>query len=148
MAEDIVVGIDGSPGAALALGFAIDEAGFRGLPLRIVCAWEPSAGAYVGETFAPTPDSFLQAEGHAQEVIRAALERVAADASLTATAVAIEGGPATVLVEQARDAKLLVVGSRGRGGAASLLLGSVSRTVVLHAPCPVVVVPSVDRDAA
>lgn len=147
MADDIVVGIDGSPGADAALAFAIDEAGFRGLPLRIVCAWEPSPGQYLGETFAPTPDSFLQAEDRAQEVVRAALERVAADASLTATAVAVEGSPATVLVEQAGNATLLVVGSRGRSGAASLLLGSVSRTVVLHAPCPVVVVPSVDRSA-
>ena len=52
-----------------------------------------------------------------------------------------EGPPATVLVEQASDASMLVVGSRGRGTVAGLVLGSVSQEVVKHAACPVLVVP-------
>ena len=60
--------------------------------------------------------------------------------SLEGEALAVEGQPAGVLLEQAADAELIVVGNRGRGGFESLLLGSVSQQVVHHAACPVVVV--------
>jgi nucleotide-binding universal stress UspA family protein len=137
----VVVGIDGSPGAETALHFAADEAAQRGLPLRIVYAWEAPAGTYVGEAFAPTADGFVEAEHHADDVLRAALERVAAGAAIETEALAIEGHPAKVLIEQSQDAALLVVGSRGRGAAAGLLLGSVSQKLAQHAPCPLAIVP-------
>jgi len=141
----VVVGVDGSPGSAAALRVAAEEAAQRGLPLRIVCAWEPAAGTYVGEAFAPTADGFVEAEHHAEEVLRTALERVAVGAPAVETeALAVEGSPAKVLIEQARDAALLVVGSRGRGAAASHLLGSVSQKLSHHAPCPLVIVPTPD----
>ena len=140
----VVVGVDGSRGAAAALRVAAEEAAQRGLPLRIVCAWEPAAGTYVGEAFAPTADGFVEAEHHAEEVLRTALERVAVGAAVETEALAVEGSPAKVLIEQARDAALLVVGSRGRGAAASLLLGSVSQKLSHHAPCPLVIVPTPD----
>ena len=95
----------------------------------------------MGEAFAPTTDAFLEAEHHAEEVLRTALERLSPDAAVTVEAVAVEGHPATVLVEQARDAELLVVGSRGRGAAKSLLLGSVSQSLAHQTPCPLVIVP-------
>jgi nucleotide-binding universal stress UspA family protein len=135
------VGIDGSSGAEAALRFAAEEAAQRGLPLRIVCAWEARAVTYVGEAFAPTADGFVEAEHHAEEVLRLALERLADGPAIEKEALAIEGDPATMLIEQARDATLLVVGSRGRGTAASLLLGSVSQKLAHHAPCPLVIVP-------
>lgn len=141
MTSCVVVGVDGSPGAVDALRFALDEARLRGLPLRIVCAWEASATTYVGETFAATPDAFLEAEHHADEVLHTALANLDADAGVEIEALAIEGHPATVLIEQARGAALLVVGSRGRGTAASLLLGSVSQKLAHHSPCPLVIVP-------
>ena len=140
----VVVGVDGSRGAAAALRVAAEEAAQRRLPLRIVCAWEAPAGTYVGEAFAPTADGFVEAERHAEEVLRTALERVAVGAAVETEALAIEGNPAKVLLEQARDAALLVVGSRGRGAAASLLLGSVSQKLAHHAPCPLVIVPTPD----
>ena len=141
----VVVGVDGSRGAAAALRVAAEEAAQRGLPLRIVCAWEAAAGTYVGEAFAPTADGFVEAEHHAEEVLRTALERVAVGAAAIETeALAVEGSPAKVLIEQARDAALLVVGSRGRGTAASRLLGSVSQKLSHHAPCPLVIVPTPD----
>jgi nucleotide-binding universal stress UspA family protein len=62
-------------------------------------------------------------------------------------ALAVEGHPATMLIEQARDAALLVVGTRGHGTAASLLLGSVSQRLAHRAGCPLVIVPAADRPA-
>lgn len=137
-----VVGIDGSPGGEAALDFAFEEARLRGLLLRIVCAWEASDTSYVGEAFAPTADVFLEAEHHAEAVLRAALERLAPRADVRVEALSVEGHPASVLIEQARDAVLLVVGSRGRGATTSLLLGSVSQSVAHHVHCPLVIVPS------
>jgi len=54
----------------------------------------------------------------------------------------VEGAAASVLADEAADADLLVVGSRGFGGFRELLLGSVGRQCAEHAPCPVLVVPS------
>jgi nucleotide-binding universal stress UspA family protein len=137
----ILVGIDGSPGGNAALHFALEEARLRGLPLRVVCAWEALATTYIGEAFAPTADAFLEAEHHAEAVLRAALERLAPDAAVKVEALSVEGHPATVLTEQARDAALLVVGASGHGTTASLLLGSVSQAIAHHAPCPLVIAP-------
>jgi nucleotide-binding universal stress UspA family protein len=54
----------------------------------------------------------------------------------------VPGGAAQVLVEEAKGASLLVVGSRGRGGFSGLLLGSVSQQSAHHAPCPIVIIPA------
>jgi nucleotide-binding universal stress UspA family protein len=137
----VVVGIDGSPASEAALDFALVEARLRELPLRVVCVWEAAPSAFIGEAFAPTADVFLEAEHHAEAVLRSALERLTTDNAVQVEALSVEGRPATALVEQARDAELLVVGSRGRGAAGSLLLGSVSQSVAHHAPCPLVIVP-------
>ena len=136
----VLVGVDGSAEADAALRFGIAEARLRGLPLRVVCAWEAPASAYLGEAFAATPDAFIEAEHHADDVLRAALARVAS-AGVSVEAVSIEGPPAAVLLEQAAAAELVVLGSRGRGAAKRLVLGSVSSDVAHHAPCPLVIVP-------
>jgi nucleotide-binding universal stress UspA family protein len=135
----IVVGVDGSSESEAALRFAADEAKLRGAPLRIVCAWQPSASASLGEAFAATPDAFETAERRAQDVVRAALEHLQHE-SLEMEAVIEEGGPGAVLVEQAANAEVLVVGSRGLGATRRLVLGSVSHHVAQHANCPVVIV--------
>ena len=135
----VVVGVDGSRESEAALWFATEEATLRGALLRIVCAWEPSASGNLGEAFAPTPDEFVHAKHHAEDVLRGALQQVRA-VPLKVEAVAEEGGPAVVLLEQAAGAELLVVGSRGLGAAKRLLLGSVSHDVAHHASCPVVIV--------
>ena len=137
----IVVGVDGSAEADAALDFAISEARLRGAPLRVVCAWEPSASSYAGEAFAATPDAFVAAEHHAVEVVRAALARVQHH-DVDVEALSVEGSAASALVEQATGAELLVVGTRGRGATRRLLLGSVSSEVAHNAPCPVTIVPT------
>jgi len=135
----VVVGVDGSRESEAALRFASDEAKLRGALLRIVCAWEPSASGYLGEAFVPTPDEFVHAEQHAEDVLRGALQQLQGE-SLEVEAVAEEGGPAAVLLEQAAGADLLVVGSRGLGTAKRLMLGSVSHELAQHARCPIVIV--------
>ncbi len=140
--ETIVVGVDGSECARAALEFAAREAALRKARLRIVCAWEIPPAVY-GGGFAPTLDqptldAFRDgAETVVQEAVVAAKEL---QSTIECEGNAAQGQPAEVLLQEARDADLIVVGNRGHGGFASLLLGSVSHQVVQHAPCPVTVV--------
>jgi nucleotide-binding universal stress UspA family protein len=140
--ETIVVGIDGSEGGTAALEFAAREAGFRGARLRVVSAWHVPPTAF-GGGFAPPPDPATWDDllERAQQVAEQALASVKKlQPSLEGEALAVQGHPADVLIEQGADAALIVVGRRGLGGFRSLLLGSVSQQVVQHATCPVVVV--------
>jgi nucleotide-binding universal stress UspA family protein len=140
--DTVVVGVDGSKGADAALEFAAQEAALRTASLRIVSAWQIPIVTY-GGGFAPplNDEAFDSFRVRAQTVADEALARAKELApSLASEAVAVEGQPAQVLLEQAAHATLIVVGSRGLGGFKSLLLGSVSQQVVHYAPCPVVVV--------
>jgi nucleotide-binding universal stress UspA family protein len=143
----IVVGIDGTPAADAALAFALDEAKLRKLPLRIVCAWEIPPLEYAGAAFAPSPDLSVGAEHHAEAVLADAAEKIGPDPGIHVETVAVPGHPAAVLLEQARDATLLVLGTRGRSGLASLVLGSVSQAVAHHCPRPLVIVPAAEKSA-
>ena len=140
--ETIVVGVDGSDGARVGLQRAVNEASLHGARLRVVCAWSIPSEVYAGG-FAPgideaTFDGFREA---AEIIVREALAEVQRMApGLESEGEAVEGQAAEVLLREAEDASLIVVGNRGRGGFASLLLGSVSQQVVHHAHCPVLVV--------
>lgn len=136
--QRIVVGVDGSPGSQAALRWAVDEARLRGAALEVVRVWSWPV-PYVGPGMAGL-DPALLAEGE-EALLEEALSQV--DTSgLDVDRVLVEGPAAHRLIEQAKGADLLVVGSRGRGGFRGLLLGSVSQQVVQHAPAPVVVVPT------
>jgi nucleotide-binding universal stress UspA family protein len=139
----IVVGVDHSAGAKAALRFALEEARLRRTTLRVVHAWQ---FGYIG---APGIEGTLPTVGGDLEEIRrgaeAALDRTLREVAADAADVEIErrvdqGAAAAVLVEESRGADLLVVGSRGHGGFAQLLLGSVSQQCAQHAECPVVIV--------
>jgi nucleotide-binding universal stress UspA family protein len=136
----IVVGIDGSKAAEAALTFAFEEATLRQEPLRIVCVWEVPAIEYAGAAFVPTPDLASSAETEADAVLARAAARLGPDCGIHVETVSVHGHPATVLVEQAADATLLVVGARGHGALATLVLGSVSKAVVQHCLAPVAIV--------
>jgi nucleotide-binding universal stress UspA family protein len=136
----IVVGIDGSPGARTALRFALHEAQLRGADLRVVAAWQLPAMAYAGGVGPGDPELYGELEHAARGNATYALERVDAG-GVEITTVVREGSAAHVLLEEAADADLLVVGSRGLGGFRGLLLGSVSQQCAHHAPCPLVIVP-------
>jgi nucleotide-binding universal stress UspA family protein len=142
--ETIVVGVDGSECSKAALAFAAGEAALRGAHLIVVSAWEVPPAVY-GGGFAPALDAEMLrgfSEG-AQAIVEAAVVSVKkAQPSVECDANAVEGQPADILLKEAAGATLIVVGNRGLGGFASLLLGSVSQQVVHHAACPVVIVRS------
>lgn len=146
MSELIVVGVDGSPEAALALAQAAQDAVRRGATLRVVSvARTPEVWAVPLGMAPPTvpvmpgesPDAVRAAAQAAVEALVAANPELA---QVKVEVVAMSGHAATELVEQSREADLLVIGHRGLGGLASAFLGSVGLSCVLHAHCPVLVV--------
>jgi nucleotide-binding universal stress UspA family protein len=148
MSERIVVGVDGSQTAELATRWAAAEARRRGASLELVAAWEVPAGNY-GFGLAPiTEDVVKGLMKAAEENIGNAIDVVRAEAAdIDLTTFVAEGQAARVLLDAARDADLLVVGSRGLGGFRELLLGSVGQQCAHDATCPVVIVRHVSRAA-
>ncbi|MFK3980705.1 universal stress protein [Micromonospora sp. NPDC050397] len=141
--ERIVVGTDGSPYAQLALGWAIERAARRRAPVHVIRVWTGAATRW--RPADPEHDGLSRAEQDALDQQLAGWRETFPDVSVTGE-VAV-GQPAGVLVEASREARLVVVGSRGHGGFTGLLLGSVSQQVLQHAACPVAVVrelPQVD----
>ena len=136
----VVVGVDGSTGARTALDFALNEARLRGADVRVVAAWQLPAAAYAGGFGSGDAQLFSELEQEARDNAAAALERVDTK-GVPLTTVIRAGNASHVLLEEADDADLLVVGSRGLGGFRGLLLGSVSQQCAHHAPCPLVIVP-------
>jgi nucleotide-binding universal stress UspA family protein len=138
--QRIVVGIDGSEGSELALEWAVDEARRRHAILDAVTAWQPpyvSGYPVTTGTFDPR-----RLEEGAREILDHAVDSVDARGLPEPIGRFVNlGSAATTLIEAAKGADLLVVGTRGRGGFTGLLLGSVSQQVAHHAPCPVVIVP-------
>jgi nucleotide-binding universal stress UspA family protein len=140
----IVVGVDGSTGSRHALQWAIDEARVRGAKVTVVHTWFVPAA--VGLPYAPLPPSDWDFVANAQSLVQACIDDVDAN-GVSIEQLVVCGPAALMLMEAAKEADLLVVGSRGRGGFAGLLLGSVSQQVVQHATTPVAVVPMPDSDA-
>jgi len=138
--KTIVVGVDGSKHAEDALEFAAEEASLRGARLLIVCAWESSA--MIAPMGAGYTAEFLEAFiDSAESIVRAAVARVAElQPSVACEGKSAQGHPAEVLLKEAEQADMIVVGNRGHGEFVGLLLGSVTQHVVHHAHCPVVVV--------
>lgn len=155
----IIVGVDGSPTAEKALRWALAEAQIRpAATVTVVHAYEsPDVRNY-----AIYADAFVDAgvvrqrgdverarrdedETHIRQAAEQLLERLLDQVDAAAAGVEIvpltgANDPATTLIDMSRDADLIVVGSRGRGGFRGLLLGSVSQQCLHHARCPVVVV--------
>ena len=120
----LVVGVDGSDESRRALEWALTEARTRGASVRVVHAYAEESS-----------------RGEAGLIVNAEVANCDA-AGVQVVQEVVAGPPVRVLLEAARDADLLVVGSRGRHGFPGLLLGSVSQQVANHAACPVVIVPT------
>ena len=123
----IVIGVDGSRGSRAAFEWAVDECRLRNATLHAVVAYEDQWGSLTGRI--AHPDILVELEATvAHEAKRTLTTAVAAaPQAVVVTGETVRSNPARALLEKAADADLLVVGSRGHGGMASLLLGSVSR---------------------
>ena len=139
--ESIIVGVDGSPSSRAALAWAYDEAAHHGASLTVLTTWH-------SPTLPISPSGAALEEGYETLPRRSALamlDEVTADLEPRSPTVDVrtsieEGHAAEVLIDRSKGCDLVVVGSRGHGGFAGLLLGSVSQHLVAHAHCPVVVV--------
>lgn len=134
----IVVGVDGSNSARTALRWAMQQAELTGAWVQAVAAWEFPA-FYSWEGGPMPPDDFERsARNGMDETVDAVQAELGSDVSLQRDLE--HGHAAQVLLDAARGADLLVVGSRGHGSFYGALLGSVSQRCAQHAECPVVIV--------
>ncbi len=142
----IVVGVDGSSGAQAALRWALAEARRRGDDVEVVNCWAPPYLAMSsGYALTFVTDDEITAEGRSaiHKTMTACGDELDAckAAGVDVTTAVLQGDAWASLVEESKDAALLVVGRRGHGGLSRLVLGSVSRQVATHAHCPVLIVP-------
>jgi nucleotide-binding universal stress UspA family protein len=140
-ANQVVVGVDGSPASLAALREAFAQAQLRGASLLMVHAWSTSfagtlgiSGQYFDRVRASEVD-----EGWAL-LNQSLAELQATDQSVEIIERLEQGSPAAAIIEASKEAVLTVVGSRGRGGFAGLVLGSVSGSVLAHADSAVMVI--------
>ncbi|MBO9705007.1 MAG: universal stress protein, partial [Arthrobacter sp.] len=138
----VIVGVDGSEHGQCALSWAAREAERRRTTLHLITAYSVPIYAASGLDggYAAVDDSVIR-QG-AESVLKDALERIK-DYDIDVDASVENGDASGVLLELGREADLLVVGSRGRGGFVGRLLGSVSSALPAHASCPTVVVPMI-----
>lgn len=145
MTKYILVGVDGSPESLLALHWAVDTAGQRGRPVRVVRGYPSDFGQWPAAAMAgyvppPMPVDAFQEE--LDEAVRYARDRLGESAASGLLTVI---DPAHAILTEADGAELVVVGSRSRSRMAAAVLGSVATAVASKAPCPVVVVRGVDE---
>ncbi|MHA5054368.1 universal stress protein [Streptomyces sp. SD15] len=133
----LVVGVDGSEPSMLAVDWATDEADLRGLPLRLVYAslWERYEGEALTERLGRSSEQVM-----ADNIVEAAAKRAhRRRADVRFSTEILPEGAVSVLLKEGHSASALVLGSRGRGGMAAWVLGSVSLAVAARASCPVIV---------
>ncbi|WP_190015092.1 universal stress protein [Streptomyces lucensis] len=144
MERPLVVGVDGSEPSLLAVDWAVDEAARHGLPLRLVHAslWEIYEGAQPSfRTERPAEEVM------AEHIVASCVERARRrDPGVKVSGKVLAEDAASVLLRAGPEAFALVTGSRGRGGFAGLLLGSVGLAVAARATCPVIVVRGAEPD--
>ena len=138
--QTIVVGVDGSSGSRKALTWAAAEAAEHGADLVVLNVWEhtlppPTGSVSVSERFVPDPS-----QRTADDLLQVIKEELGDSPPVLVRPLVRQGRPAKVLIDESAGADLLVVGQRGFGGFAGLVLGSVSQHVSAYAKCTVTVV--------
>ncbi|HTZ30716.1 MAG TPA: universal stress protein [Streptosporangiaceae bacterium] len=140
----IIVGIDGSHHSTRALEWALREAAIQHAPLTVLTVHSVPASAWTGNPILVEQDADDQEKmlKSAEELTHKAVSQMGEARPDSITVRSVSGFPAREIIDESRDADLVVVGSRGAGGFAKLMMGAVSSQVVGHAHCPVVVVPT------
>jgi nucleotide-binding universal stress UspA family protein len=138
----IVVGVDGSEHSGRVLEWAMREAARRQAPLTVLVVHQVATSPWTGNPMVTAEDQPAQEKASrvAEEAVAKAASQIGDARPASVTVRAVTGLAARELIGASADADLVVVGSRGGGGFAGLLLGSVSAQVVSHAACPVAVV--------
>jgi nucleotide-binding universal stress UspA family protein len=136
--KTIVVGVDGSPNSRTALSWAAAEAADHGSDLVVLNVWEHAVPLPAGSVSVPEVSD--PGRSTADDLLKVIKEELGEDPAVLVQPRVVEGRAAKVLIEQSAGADLLVVGTRGHGGFAGLVLGSVSQHVAAYAKCPVTVV--------
>ncbi len=134
--QRIVVGVDGSESSMQALDWAVRQAELTGASVSVVSAWHIPASWGWGMPISPPDLPQQDAETMLEEALQPVRQK---NPKVLIESRVVEGHPAAVLVDASRGADLVVVGSRGHGEFAGMLLGSVSEHCVTNAHCPVVV---------
>jgi nucleotide-binding universal stress UspA family protein len=139
----ITVGVDGSGHSQRALEWAIKEAGIRNTALTVLAVHQVAGNHWSGNPMTFPEDAPLQEKTRqqAQEVVQKAVDEAGEPKPASVTVRAVSGIAAQELLKASEDSDMIVIGSRGGGGFARLMLGSVSHQVVGHASSPVVVIP-------
>ncbi len=135
----VVVGVEGPPESSSALDWAFREAEIRDVELLAVHTWTPPTGISLRDMLPLAYKSDVSQDSEEQLLEQALRSHGSSPVSVRQHVVS--GRPASVLVGLSENAQLIVVGSRGRGGFAGLLLGSTSQQVLHHSRCPVMIVP-------
>jgi nucleotide-binding universal stress UspA family protein len=138
--KKIVVGVDGSAGSNAALRWSIEEGRLRNEPVEIVHCWNV-VPPYGGQ-FSIRADDHAMFEQSALRLVDEMIADVPIKDDDDVRKVVRFGSATEILIDESRQATMLVVGARGEGGFIGLLLGSVATKVAAHAVCPVVVVPA------
>lgn len=136
----IVVGTDGSPAAEIAIRWAAEEAFLQGSALRIVLALDVVGEFLPGVDYYPMMTASYEKEARKMMQAGALLARSLAGGSIDVTTELLRGPTISTLVTESKDARMLVLGSRGRGAFSSAILGSVSAALARHAHSPVAVI--------
>jgi nucleotide-binding universal stress UspA family protein len=139
----IVVGVDGSEHSKPVLEWAMQEAAAHHAPLTVLAVHQVAGSFWTSTPIiypADQPEAEKARQG-AEEAVSQIASSLGDAAPASVTVRSVSGVPAQELVNASRDADLVVVGLRGGGGFAGLLMGSVSEQVARHSSCPVVVVP-------
>jgi nucleotide-binding universal stress UspA family protein len=143
-ADRVLVGVDGSPTSIDALRYAARMAEAFDAPLEVVTTWAypPYGSGYTADAWSP--------EGDAKTILDDSIAAAFGDSPPPLRRTVLAGPTARLLIEESRRCALLVLGSRGHGGFAGMLLGSVSSACAEHAHCPVLVVHTgrTDHDAS
>jgi nucleotide-binding universal stress UspA family protein len=134
--QRLVVGVDGFESSKAALRWAIHQAKLTGAVVEAITAWQVP----VGTGWVPTTEIPDYQADAAAVLGEAMTEMCAVDPDVQVCPRVVEGRAGQVLAEAAEGADLLVVGTRGHGGLAEALLGSVGQYCVHHAPCPVLII--------